>query len=556
MHLISTLASGVKGAESGTAEIYARGTQTRATYYTDFEAGTSVTTGANVALDANGGAEIYVNQYVDVVVKNSSGTTIREFTEGKAAPNVEYIGSSFTGVDYTTGASAVNKPVNLQTILNLWNTSAGAADFNVLLEGSAATIQAALGTVSGYFFNVQSAAYGAEGDGTTDDTTAINAAIAAATASGGIVFFPAGTYRVTSSLSLPADVSFLGLGSDISIITMDHASNNLLVLSGGSSGGFQEIKGIGFTAAQLYSGLLLYGATAETFAVFNGCSFGGANTTDTIISIDIDHAVVKFNHCWFYPEKVPNTDHAIYIGSSGTDEDMAWYGFSGCRFQFSATQTAVTCDMIRAESCHIDGCRFDASLMTTAATLTFVDFYGTAVSDIQAVSATNNYFIGSATATVQAFDIASGNIHVHESGNHFSDDITLYGTSEESKGGTTQFIHYGSRENRYNALGTDNSASIRLNTLDYGLFDLTRSDATALTLTADLMPLGSWFSMCIHNSNGGAATGNITLSSSDFNEDVGAFTVAASSRRFLTFRMMPNGSGTDLWCLVEITGDI
>lgn len=47
--------------------------------------------------------------------------------------------------------------------------------------------------------------YGATGDGTTDDTTAINAAIAAANAAGeGTVYFPAGDYKVTSTLTRPS----------------------------------------------------------------------------------------------------------------------------------------------------------------------------------------------------------------------------------------------------------------------------------------------------------------------------------------------------------------
>ena len=37
--------------------------------------------------------------------------------------------------------------------------------------------------------------YGATGDGTTDDTTSIQAAINAVT-SGGVVYFPSGTYRI------------------------------------------------------------------------------------------------------------------------------------------------------------------------------------------------------------------------------------------------------------------------------------------------------------------------------------------------------------------------
>lgn len=47
-------------------------------------------------------------------------------------------------------------------------------------------------------------AYGAKGDGTTDDTTAINDAISACvTAGGGTVYFPAGTYLTSTGISVP-----------------------------------------------------------------------------------------------------------------------------------------------------------------------------------------------------------------------------------------------------------------------------------------------------------------------------------------------------------------
>jgi polygalacturonase len=42
--------------------------------------------------------------------------------------------------------------------------------------------------------------FGARGNGSTDDTAAIQAAITAAHNSGGIVFFPPGNYRVTSTV--------------------------------------------------------------------------------------------------------------------------------------------------------------------------------------------------------------------------------------------------------------------------------------------------------------------------------------------------------------------
>ena len=56
--------------------------------------------------------------------------------------------------------------------------------------------------IKGAVFNVLD--YGAKGDGATDDTAAIQAAIAdAVTANGGTVYFPVGNYRISSTLVLP-----------------------------------------------------------------------------------------------------------------------------------------------------------------------------------------------------------------------------------------------------------------------------------------------------------------------------------------------------------------
>lgn len=65
----------------------------------------------------------------------------------------------------------------------------------------------------GFIYNVKNAAYGATGDGVTDDTAAIQAAMATADAAGGgIVFFPVGTYLITSALNVLTHVSLWGSG--------------------------------------------------------------------------------------------------------------------------------------------------------------------------------------------------------------------------------------------------------------------------------------------------------------------------------------------------------
>jgi Pectate lyase superfamily protein len=69
---------------------------------------------------------------------------------------------------------------------------------------SAPAITTAITDKGGQAFNVK--AYGAAGNGATDDTAAVNAAFAAAyAAGGGVVFFPAGTYLIAGALAVPND---------------------------------------------------------------------------------------------------------------------------------------------------------------------------------------------------------------------------------------------------------------------------------------------------------------------------------------------------------------
>jgi hypothetical protein len=67
--------------------------------------------------------------------------------------------------------------------------------------------------------------FGAVGDGTTDDTAAIQAAIN----TGASVFIPAGTYKITSTLTFPNTVSVLrGAGLESSIISCNGVSGGAL----------------------------------------------------------------------------------------------------------------------------------------------------------------------------------------------------------------------------------------------------------------------------------------------------------------------------------------
>jgi hypothetical protein len=65
-------------------------------------------------------------------------------------------------------------------------------------------------------FNVRY--YGATGDGSTNDTAAVQAAAAAAVAAGGgVVFFPAGTYQINGSITVDNNIILAGVGNDSQI---------------------------------------------------------------------------------------------------------------------------------------------------------------------------------------------------------------------------------------------------------------------------------------------------------------------------------------------------
>lgn len=89
--------------------------------------------------------------------------------------------------------------------------------------------------------------FGAVGDGVTDDTAAIVAAVAAAN---GTVLFPAGTYRVTSTITITKSLQIVGEGRGSTIIS--HTSDiNVFSFVGFSSGweiGNLSIKRVSGTA--------------------------------------------------------------------------------------------------------------------------------------------------------------------------------------------------------------------------------------------------------------------------------------------------------------------
>ncbi len=363
MQLLSSLNSGFLAAANGTAEIYIRGTSTRATTYADFEGNGTDSSGADIPLDAYGSALVYVNQLVDVVVKDEDGNEVRSYGDGYAAPNIEARTLAFNGTDYVTAAVAPGNPTNLKSILDLWLTNSGAVDWQVLIGGVATTLQNAFGTTTGMWFNVKSPAYGAVGDGVTNDQTAIGAALAAAIAAGGgTVFFPLGTYLISTAIEWDHRVSIVGMGADLSVLTTNSGANaRLLTWTAGTAQDTpQLISGMSFAATQANTGNELYATVAVNIAIRN-CYFGASTSaTGTLVNFTAASNRVLIAGCRFDMNGAANTPMAL------TATTQFWISDS----RFFATNTAWSASLLAVTGKgFITNCVFDVTAVTAAGTL-------------------------------------------------------------------------------------------------------------------------------------------------------------------------------------------
>lgn len=499
MMLLGPLAAGIRGAANGTAEIYERGTSTRADYYTEWDGTGAVTSGADVDLDDNGGAEIYVGEFVDVVVRDEDAVIVRSFTAGGVAKTTDYSGPSFTGVDYVTAASGVNEPVSVQDVLDRWYASAGATNFQVSYGGNPTNltvVAAALNSLNGIIVSVK--AYSAVGDGITNDTAAINAALAAVVAlGGGNLVFPPGTYLITSALTIANTVSLTGAGAASTTIVQQTAAASVLTVTATPS-------------RAVITGLTLRHASAAAAGVSEVSVSNGART--------------RIRDCIFGSTSL-FTQYGITIVTAGTNTEVSVdscvfsASISGIRDQrttapasvlmvsntkFTANTTGSSSG-IASPYCVVSSCFFDNSTQSSG-TSSGVDFNadtGPASSAFCVVTGCS--FSNPAGGTAQGIDIPAvipATVTFFEDQNTFGGSVAaIYGGMDITFASKGAWLRLGSREAR--VLDSTNNASHSISSDLYGTVLVRRTTNANSTITVKMVPEGTRGRLLVYNQSGG-----------------------------------------------------
>jgi polygalacturonase len=151
--------------------------------------------------------------------------------------------------------------------------------------------------------------FGAVGDGSTDDTAAIQAAVTAAT--GIALYFPSSTYATTTAITLPSNITIFGDGPTKSVIKRIGAgTDNLFVGTDISNINFRQI---GF-----------YGNSQAT----NSDNGDAIFYTQTISSV-VSNKGIYIDYCNFDNFK---GDNWVYIGNANTTYALTDIRITNCKF--------------------------------------------------------------------------------------------------------------------------------------------------------------------------------------------------------------------------------
>lgn len=361
----------------------------------------------------------YVTTYTSPA--NAAFLSIDPNLQGSAAPPA----TAITYWDLVKVAPASTQYLASVVAEQLQIPAAGAAGKVLTADAYGnATWQGAAGVGITDWINVKASPYSAYGDGSHDDTTAINAAISAAALAGGVVYFPQGTYKISAALNLASYVALMGAGSGVSAIRQTSTTLNGLT---GTDLTNVAIRGLSITGPASGSGV--------------GVNMALGVNSDTNYVIMDDVRVASFgSHGIQLQSPIVSRFSRVNVTSNGAD---AWHVFgSGTSCHWDAcyalnNSAGIGYHLIGLSYSTLAGCAADSN----------VDGYSlsgcvdVALSGCGAESSTTDGYIlsgGSGNSLTSCF--VYGNVHygIHLTGGEVN--ATLASCVEHNPSGATAFI--------------------------------------------------------------------------------------------------------------------
>lgn len=231
--------------------------------------------------------------------------------------------------------------------------------------------------------------YGAKGDGATDDTAAIQAAITAASASRGEVYLPPGIYVISASLAMKSYVTMRGAGMGATTVKLADGSDSIMV---------------GFGASGQPAAIVTYATLRDLTLDGNGANqtVNSANMVQIWggVGLLIDNVEMK-NSC----------KHSFTMFLAGTGYESKDCRIINCRFS-NAQYTHLHLSNIRGLT--VRGCYFTSWTQVDAGASSCIVFDGV-YND--RVMMTGNHFVN----TTGTRFLTEAPVPVHDSS--FSDNI-------------------------------------------------------------------------------------------------------------------------------------
>lgn len=205
----------------------------------------------------------------------------------------------------------------------------------------------------------------AKGDGTTDDTAAINGCVnyAAGLSNGGIVFFPQGLY-LTDTITLPSNVTLMGLSKHNVKLVKKASANSTFI---GGNGSNNAIYGITLDGNQASSTVQVNGFIGMPVNLeirecnINNCGGRGVSWSGTNLTIDsVEFEGSGINCLLLNGNGNVSVKNVLFKSlSEATGDGVIVVNSDNCDIEFSSVATCNQCLVLEGENnyvhCRITG---------------------------------------------------------------------------------------------------------------------------------------------------------------------------------------------------------